>query len=219
MQDSQMTDEWVTAQWKRNPCVALANGDLRTGPIRLSFPNLFKPGKPIPPNTEGKFGASLLFPAGVDISVLRQASAEVAKAKWPDVGTLKVPKLKSPFLSQDEDAGRYVGYEEGGVLIRTIANQKMPVVDLRLAPVVEESKVYPGVWALVTIRPFAYDKGVNKGVSFGLQTVMIVADDTNIGGTGSANPNEAFAGVSIDPGDINADAAFGGGEASVDPFA
>ena len=51
----------------------------------------------------------------------------------------------------------------------------------------------------------------------------IVADDTNIGGTGSASPQEAFAGVAIDAGDINPDAAFGAGEkagaAEVDPFA
>ena len=73
-------------------------------------------------------------------------------------------------------------------MIRAGANQAVPCVDARLAPIVDPNKVYPGVWAICTIRSFAYDKGVNRGVSFGLQAVMIVADDTNIGGTASANP-------------------------------
>jgi len=207
MEDTNMTREWVERQWAKNPCVKLQNGDVRTGPVRLSFPHLFKPGKPIPPNTEGKHGASLLIPPKVDISVLRTEAADCAKAKWPTL-----PRgLKSPFLSQYQDADRYAGYQEGGILIRATSNQAVMVVDRNLAPVVDEAKVYPGAWAIVTLRAFAYDKGVNKGVSFGLQNVMIIADDTNIGGTAAANPREAFAGVSVEAGDIDADKAFGEG--------
>ena len=212
MRDTNMSDEWIKAQWARNPCVKLSNGDVRTGPVRLSFafPHKLPPEKP---GITQKYGSTLLFPPGVDISALKKDAADAANAKWPTM-----PRgLKSPFLSQDEDADRYAGYEVGGVLIRSTANQPVPVVNASLAPVVEDSRIYSGVWAIVTLRAFAYDKGVNKGVSFGLQNVMLVADDTNIGGTAAAKPSEAFAGVEITPGDIDADRAFGG--EAVDPFA
>lgn len=230
MRDTNMTDEWIKAQWAKNPCVKLPNGDIRTGPVRLSFPNILKPGKPNPQNPDRiNYGAVLLFPAGVDISVLINERNEVAKAKWADVGTPKGPKLFNPIRDQDLDgkgqpgeADRYAGYEKGAMRIAANANQKVPCVDQRLAPIVDEARVYPGVWAIVTLRCYTFEQQGNKGPTFGLQAVMIVADDTNIGGTGSANPQEAFAGVAIDPGDINADAAFGAGEKTealaVDPF-
>jgi Protein of unknown function (DUF2815) len=199
-----MTDEWIKAALAKNPCVKLSNGNIRTCPVRLSFPWLFKQSKPIPPNTEGKFGATLLFPLGADLSVLKQEAGQCAIDKWG----AKMPKLRSPFLEQDEYVDRYPGYVEGGVMIRATANQKIPTVDQNLSPIVEEEKVYPGVWAIVTVRAFAYDQAVNKGVSFGLQSVMIIADDQNIGGTGSANPQKDFEGVKVDA-NLNPSALFG----------
>ena len=230
MRDTNMTDEWVKAQWAKNPCVKLANGDIRTGPVRLSFPNILKPGKATQQKPDGGYGAVLLFPKGVDISVLQDEMKRVALAKWPDAGKPGGPKLFRPIRDQDIDgkgndgeSERYAGYEKGAWRIGANANQKVPCVDQRLAPIVDDAKVYPGVWAIVTLRCYTFEQQANKGPTFGLQAVMIVADDTNIGGTGSANPQEAFSGVSIDQGDINPDAAFGEGaktaEAVIDPFA
>jgi hypothetical protein len=206
MEDTNMTAEWAARAWAKNPCAKLSNGDVRTGPVRLSFPHLLTLPK-ARGDIEPRYGASLLFPPGVDISVLRADAAATAKAKWPTLPR----KLKSPFLDQTDDADRYAGFLEGGVLIRASANQKIQVVDKNLAPVIDEALIYPGVWAIVCVRSFAYDKGVNLGVSYGLQNVMLVADDTNIGGTAAANPREAFAGVSIEAGDIDAAKAFGEG--------
>ena len=66
MEDTNMTREWVERAWAKNPCAKLSNGDVRTGPVRLSFPNLLTL-----PKTRGdiepRYGASLLFPPGVDI--------------------------------------------------------------------------------------------------------------------------------------------------------
>lgn len=230
MRDTNMTDEWIKAQWAKNPCVKLANGDIRTGPVRLSFPNILKPGKPTQQKPDGGYGAVLLFPKGVDISVLQKEMRDVALAKWPQAGQKGGPKLFNPIRDQDIDgkgnpgeAERYAGYELGAMRIGANANQKVPCVDRRLTPIIDESKVYPGVWAICTVRCYTFERDGNKGPTFGLQAVMIVADDTNIGGTGSASPQEAFAGVSIDQGDINPDAAFGAGEKAdaqaIDPFA
>jgi hypothetical protein len=213
-ESTNMTAEWIERVVKANPCVKLDNGNLRTCPVRLSFANLFERSKPIPPNTEGKFGSNLVFPLIADLAVLKAAAAETAKAKWPTAGTPQAPKLKTPFKDQAEMT-KYAGYEPGGVFITSISDQKPLVVDQRLAPIIDKDRAQSGFWAICTIRAFAYDKGVNKGVSFGLQSVMIVAEDKAFGG-GSENVATAFAGVSIDAA-VNPADAFGQG--SVDPFA
>jgi hypothetical protein len=183
--------------WKRNPCVKLDNGNCRTGPARLSFPNIFQKGKVIEEGKEPKYGSSLLFPAGVDLSILRAEATAVALAKWPTAGQPGGPSLHSPFKDQKEKVGQYDGYQAGSIYLSCYAERKPPAVDTRLSPVVEESKIYPGVWAICTIRCFDFDKTVKKGVSFGLQSVMIIADDNEWGGGGS-DPTKDYAGINID---------------------
>lgn len=197
MSSTRMTDEWILDAWRRNPCVKLDNGNCRTGPVRLSFPNIFQKGKAIEEGKEPKYGSSLLFPAGVDISALRAEATAVALAKWPTAGQPGGPSLHSPFKDQAEKAGQYEGYLPGSIYMSCYAERKPPAVDSRLSPLVDETKIYPGVWAIATIRCFDFDVKVKKGISFGLQSVMIIADDTEWGGGGS-DPTKDYAGISID---------------------
>lgn len=231
MKDSNMTEEWVAAQWKRNPCVKMANGDIRTGPVRGSFVHLLKASKPTPQKPDGGYGMVLLFPLGVDISVLEKEARSTAMAKWPDAGKPGGPKLFYPIRDQDLDgknqpgeADRYAGYEKGAKRIGANTNDKVTPCDLQLAPIIDEKDIYAGAWYIVTLRCGTFETQGNKGVTFYLQAVMKVADDVNISGTAPARPSEAFAGVAIDAGDINPDAAFGTGAkqeagADIDPFA
>lgn len=195
MNSIEKSAEWIAREMARNPCVDLKDGNFRTTICRLSFPNVFARSKPIPPNVEGKYGANLVFPVGADLSVLKSAASETALAEWPKAA--EGMKLKTPFKDQGEML-KYEGYEEGGVFITATADQNKPrVFDSRMVPIVDEDRVYPGVWAICVVRPFSYDKGVNRGVSFGLQAVMIVADDKQLGG-GGIDPQTAFGGVQID---------------------
>lgn len=202
---SNKSPEWIASAQAKVPCTVLPNGNLRTSPVRLSFPNLFSRSKPVPPNLEGKYGANLVFPVGADISILKEEAGKVTKAKWADAGTPKGPKLKSPFKDQ-ADMLRYDGYNEGGVFLSPTSDRQPVVVDANGVVVTDSSRVYPGVWAVCTLRPYTYDKGVNKGTSFGLQSVMLVADDKNLGGGGESIA-DAFAGVSLD---IDSDVDAGG---------
>lgn len=210
MADSRMTDDWIEKAVAANPIVLLESGNYRTCPVRLSFPNLFERSKPIPPATEGSYGANLIFPVGVDRKLLETAVVEVLKDKCPDAlseDPKKRVKVKNPFKDQGEML-KYDGYVEGGWFISATSRQNKPaLVDMKGAVITDTSKVYPGVWAVCTIRPFWYDKGVNKGVSFGLQSVMIVADDDNLGG-GGEDLSKAFAGVNIDAGSVDTSALF-----------
>lgn len=210
MADTNMTDAWLKSAIENNPIVLLESGNYRTCPVRLSFPNLFQRSKPIPPATEGSYGANLIFPVGTDFKVLEQGVVQVLKEKCPDAlseDPKKRVKVKNPFKDQGEML-KYDGYTEGGKFISATSRQNRPgLVDMKGVIITDETKVYPGVWAVCTIRPFWYDKGVNKGVSFGLQSVMIVADDRNLGG-GGEDVAKAFAGVNIDAGSVDTSSLF-----------
>lgn len=210
MANTRMSDDWIERAVKNNPITLLDNGNLRTCPVRLSFPNIFHMSKPKKADIAPSYGANLLFPTCADLKALQDAVVAVLKEKCPDALSTdprKKEKVKLPFLDQD-DMLKYDGYTEGGrYIIATSKTNKPMVVDSKLQIITDESRVYPGVWALCTVRPFWYDVGVNKGVSFGLQSVMVVADDDSLGG-GAEDISKAFSGVNIDAGDVDADALF-----------
>lgn len=203
MLDSNMTDEWIERVWRDNPCV-LIDGNVRTGPVRLAFPSIFERSKPVEEGKEGKYGANLLFPLGVDLSLLEDECLEaLAKAPWYRAGMtgLTMP-LKDPAKMPLKDPGgmlKYSGFQAGARYVIATSDNPPLCVDQRLAPITDKAKVYSGVWAIPTIRAFTYNKGVNKGVGFGLQSLMIVADDSSLGGIPPANPQRDFGGVKIDP--------------------
>jgi hypothetical protein len=204
MTDTQMKDDWIERVWRDNPCVMVDGGNVRTGPVRLSFVNLFERSKPIPPATEGKYGANLLFPLGVDLTLLENECLEcLTNASWYRTGMrgLTMP-IKDPAQQPLKDPGgmlKYAGFQAGARYIIATANDKPPVYDTRMSPVVDDKRVYSGVWAFCTLRAFPYAKDVNKGVGFGLQSAMLIADDSSLGGRPSPNPQRDFGGVKIDP--------------------
>lgn len=203
MKDSKIPWAWVQEQMRANPPQVLANGNILSGPVRLSFPNLFQPGKPgpqEPAGAQGKYGATLLFPPGTDMAVFKKAWTDLIKQRFPEhvTPTGEVVGIKSPFHDQAEKAygaKPLAGYTPGAVTFTASSNYKPPVVNGTLALITDESRVYPGVWAIVAVNLYPYSN-VTKGVSFGLQTVMLIADDQKLGGGGS-DPKTDFAAVKI----------------------
>jgi hypothetical protein len=196
-----------------NPQTGQWDGNIRTCPVRLSFfdNSLWKMvyGKNDDGSTKanGGFEVQILFPpcasAQVD-QVLRPLVREVELAAFPknfgpDGQSFG---LHSPFRNQAEKQN-YGGFTPGGVLIRAQTQYKPPVVDMANNPIIDESRGYPGVWAIVSVNLFHYPKNAGnfkgkRGVNFGLQAVMIVADDNKLGGGAGVKPAEQFAGIKID---------------------
>lgn len=211
MTDTRMSDAWIEKAVRDNPITLLDNGNYRTCPVRLSFPNIFAMSKPKRADINPCYGANLLFPTCADLKPLEEGIVAVLKEKCPDAlrqrNDRQFQKVKLPILDQD-DMLKYAGYTETGrYIVATSKTNKPSVVDLRSQIITDESRIYPGVWAICTVRPFWYDVGVNKGVSFGLQSVMVVADDESLGGSGE-DTSKAFAGVKIDAGDVNTSELF-----------
>ena len=201
MKDSKLDAKWLQDVMRANPPSIRPNGTIFSGPVRLSFANSFKPGKPSQDGNEGKFGAALLFPLGTDMKVFYDVWMREAHKAFPNnwdpqnnpVG------LHLPFHDQGEKAYSATplpGYTPSAVCLSVNSKFKPIVVDGQMNPIVDETRVYSGVWAFVGLNVYSY-KNKKTGIGFGLQTVMIIADDTKLGGGGGGNPQSDFAGVQI----------------------
>ena len=210
VRDSVVGDDWIQRTSQSIPLQRTVNqatgepdGNFLTGPVRLAFCNLFELPKPKPGQTsDPKYGTSILFPPTVDLALLYEEYYRICGQVFPeyyDATTQQYHGLQSPFHDQAEKL-RYGGFTPGCVSINTNSKFKPSITDSNLNPIVDTNRVYPGVWAICAIN--AYDYGKNppqpkKGVAFGLQSVMIIGDDTKFGG-GAPQAKDLFAGINVD---------------------
>lgn len=226
MNHSQMPDAWLQAATRANPIrIAEKTGNIITCPVRLFFVNLLEPAKPM----EGDTGAADKKPTynvvaglppyveqGIQ-TVIRALIYQKERAHFPNNfgPDGRSFGLHDPLRDQREKMRTRQGKENmgftAGLLCLTASTLIKPqVTDTAGNPIIDPSRVYPGVWALLALSLFEYGLKPARpkiGVSFGLQNVMLFADDTRCGGTGS-NPADDFAGVNIDQA-YNPAAAFG----------
>jgi hypothetical protein len=178
------------------PVKLLETGNYRTCPVRLSYPDIWEPSKG-EDGYKSTYGATLLFPLGADLSLLNEAVAKAAHAKfgkdWQD------QELKLPFRDQGVKKNK-TGYVKGAKFFRATSEQQPGILGPDGKPLTNRSKLYPGCWAIATVRPFAFSNKSN-GVSFGLQNIAIIADD------------EPFGAVRADAAEEFADALEGASEA------
>lgn len=212
-------------QWVRdNPCRVRADGNIITCPVRLAFPHLSEPqtNNNDDGTTRETYNVAILFPpcaggmpgtAGQIHDVLYATWLKDCMDTFPDKFVNGVPYgLHSPFHEQAEKAS-YAGYTPGGVYLNVSSEFKPQVVDSSMNAIPdalicdaqskknpEGARCYGGVWAIVSLThyPFGSKPGARKkGASFGLSSVMIIADDEKLGG-GQEDVKSAFAGVKID---------------------
>lgn len=214
---SNFSHEKIMKMHKQAPCVLLENGNIRTCPVRLSYPWVFRTQQKKKGNSEGKpgkYGTSALFYPDADLTLMKTEVLKGAQAKWPTAGKPGGQKFKRPWLKQVEDYDGD-GYLEGGLFIRCYTERRPPVVNLRMVPILEDDEdgIFPGAWALLELKTIVYDveteAGRSRGVSFGLQQVMKICSDKRIdGGGGSADPNASFGDVAKSLGEFDPDGAF-----------
>lgn len=171
-----------------------------TGPVRLSFVNLFEPrspglnddGTPQPP----KYSVQLLIPKkdAATIAKLRAAEKATAEEKKAVFIKGKVPaELKS--VLRDGDLSDLEEYPEraGHWYMSVTAKEKYPpalVTGPNREDVVERSEIYSGCYAKVSLNPFAYNVKGNQGISFGIRAVWKQSDGEPLGGAGSASSRD-----------------------------
>jgi hypothetical protein len=186
---------------KRFPMKTLANGNIRTCPVRISWPNLVK-GR----NKGGKekFDVTLLFPLGADLTVLNEAlGAEFLKQhgdNWRNL--VNAGKLKWPL----HDQGRKFTADGKSLQDGCIAGAEWCVPKTEIKPrfvdaraqEVDASAIYPGCWALVTLHIYsgtAVDEETMAKIKYttlGLNNIQFIADDERFGSGGATDPAEEF---------------------------
>lgn len=210
MRDSIVGDDWIQRAMQSAPLRPVINeetgqptGDILTGPVRLSFVDLLElPQKKPGDQSEPKYRSTLLFPPGTDFALLYEEYYKICGQMFPeyyDAASGQYSGLNSPFRDQAEKL-KFLGYTPGCVFMTVSSKFKPSVVDTMHNPIVDPSRVYAGVWAICSINAYGYGKNPpqpKKGVNFGIQSVMIIGDDTKLAG-GGPDPKKQFAGVKVD---------------------
>lgn len=138
----------------------------------LSYPHLFQP-RSVNPGDDPKYGVVVLIPDTDPQLAQIMAIQEQEKANGFPSGFPATGKL---FCKPSTD---YPGYHQvsGGAK----ADQKPVVVDANMQPVMDPALVYAGAVAWVSFNSFTFNQPVNKGVSAGLNGVMITGEEGALG--------------------------------------
>jgi len=225
VRDSIVGDAWIQQTAQSVPIQKVIDaetgnetGDILTGPVRLAFDTLFELPQPSAKMENPKYGAALLFTPMADFGLFYEEYHRICAQDFADhydAASGQYYGLHSPFRDQAEKA-KFGGFTPGCVFMTCTSKFKPPVVDARGNPIVDQSKVYPGVWAICAVNAYSYKDPRKKGVGFGLQSVMIIGDDTKFGG-GAPDPNKTFAAAkgaiqtpAIQPGQVAGNMPAGG---------
>jgi hypothetical protein len=161
-----------------------------TGKVRLSFPYLFNLRQPTPGSTGGpKYSVMLLIPKSdkktmAALRAAEKAATEIGKnTKFGGKATGLAPSI---IKDGDADGSAEDYPEREGHYYMTVnayPDFKPEVVDRALQPILDQSEVYSGVYARVSVTAFAYKfEDMKKGVSFGLNNVQILGGGESLAG-------------------------------------
>lgn len=181
----------ITPQVKENKVIF--------GPCRLSYTHVFNRYNPDGDQADGKYMTNVLIPKDEKETIaaiskaIDAAKKQAIVSKW---GGKEPKKLDMPLRDGDEkDDENY----EGHLFVNAKSNTRPGIVDRKKVPIVDEEEIYSGVWAIVSITFFGYDKNGNRGVACGLNNIMKFKDDEHFGGRVSAESD--FGGVDFDDDD------------------
>lgn len=175
--------------------------NVTTGEARLSYVHLFKPHAQ-QPGTEEKFSCTVLVPKSDTATKARiDAAIEAAKqkginGKWNGVCPPIVPHPVHDGDGTRPSDGMPFGPECKGHWVFTAsakADYPPEVVDQNGNPMINQSEMYSGVYAMVNVEFYPYMFGGKKGIGCGLGPVKKVRDGEALGGS-APTAAQAFGG-------------------------
>lgn len=165
--------------------------NVTTGEARLSYVHLFKPHAQ-QPGSEEKFSCTVLVPKSDTATKARiDAAIEAAKqkginGKWNGVCPPIVPHPVHDGDGVRPSDGMPFGPECKGHWVFTAsakADYPPEIVDQNGNPMINQSEMYSGVYALVNVEFYPYMYGGKKGIGCGLGPVKKVRDGEALGGS------------------------------------
>jgi hypothetical protein len=163
-----------------------------TGRARLSFVHLFTP-YANPNGGEAKYSTTILVPKS-DVATKQRMDAAINAAvqagvasKWNGV---RPPQISIPIHDGDgvrPSDGMPFGDECKGHWVFTASSKQPPqVVDIALNPIINQSDIYSGIYARVSIQFFPYLNSGKRGIGCGLGNVQKLEDGEPLGGRTNA---------------------------------
>lgn len=158
-----------------------------TNKVRLSFPHLFEAEQV---NGEGdpKYSVMILIPKSdtETIAAIREAEKEAIEVGKNSKFGGKIPANLASIVKDGDEDGTAEDYpeREGHIYMTVSSSQKYRpgVVDRRVQPILDQSEVYSGVFAKVSMTAFPYTFGSKKGISFGLNNVQVLGGGDSLAG-------------------------------------
>lgn len=140
----------------------------------LSFPNLFTP-RPKVPGGDPVYGCSLLFSPEAqktqEFANMKEAAQEAFIARFGD--KVKPSGAYSNPFRKAEDKDIYAAFG-GYVYISPSTKNKPDIIGRNKEEILIPDQVYPGQIVRASLGVFAWEKGGNRGVSFGLNGLQLV---------------------------------------------
>lgn len=168
-----------------------------TGEVRLSYAHLLEPRSSFE-GQDPKYSAVILVPKTdtKTIEAIKAAQQEALENGKSSKFNGSIPKnWKNTLRDGDVDGDLDKNPEYAGNMFMNVSSKTKPgIVDANLQPVMDAGEVYSGVYARVSINAFPFSAQGNKGVSFGLNNVMVLGKgDPLAGGTRAEDDFKEFA--------------------------
>lgn len=153
-----------------------------TGKVRLSYAHIFEP-HAMNDGQEAKYSVSVIIPKTdkETLTAIKEATEQAKKdgaSKW---GGKIPPTLKTPLRDGDAERPDDEAYT-GCYFLNASSKNKPGIVDQNVQPVLDQSEVYSGCYARLTLNFYAYNASGNKGVAAGLGNIQKLEDGEPLGG-------------------------------------
>ena len=155
-----------------------------TGKVRFSYFSALTARKN-EMNGKEEFSTQVLVPKQ-DTETLNQLKAAAKAALTAKFGE-KIPKtVKNPLRDGDTEVksdGAPLGDEyKGHFFFNTKSTAKPGAVDAHGHDIIGSQDIVSGDYGRVSLNAYAYDQAGNKGVSYGLNNIMLLAKGDSLGG-------------------------------------
>lgn len=163
-----------------------ADTKVKTGRVRFSYVNVFKPRK-TDDSPDPKYSITLLVPK-TDTTTYRamRAAIKAAIASKPEYFKgMNEDEIQLPIHDGDgrkPKGGAYGDECKGCWVVNAASKSKPGVVDVNRDPILDETEVYSGCYGRATLNAFAYNRNGNKGISFGLNNIQKRGDGAPLDG-------------------------------------
>lgn len=166
---------------------------------RLSYANVWEP-KSINGGKE-KYSVSLIIPksdtktvTAIEKAIDAAIEEGIGKfgGKKPNKAALKLP-LRDGDLEKDD-----LNYKDA-YFINANSITAPQIVDKQVQPILDQTEVYSGCYARVSISFYAFNTNGNRGVACGLGNIQKIRDGEPLGGHSSASDDFTAIGEQSEP--------------------